>query len=80
MRIMLISTGFIFGMIGNIHAQAIHGNITAPVHNRPIEGVTVYLSRARCSIRFSGNFSFNSVRLMDILNLQQSVINPEQFH
>jgi hypothetical protein len=33
MRRMLISTGFIFGMIGIIHAQVIHGNIT----DQPIE-------------------------------------------
>jgi hypothetical protein len=67
MRRMLISTGFIFGMIGIIHAQVIHGNITDIRSNQPIEGVTVYLSPDNkfAATDLAGNFSFSSVQLVN---------------
>ena len=69
MRIMLISTGFIFGLIGIIHAQAIHGNITDIRSNQPIEGVTVYLSPDNkfAASDLAGNFSFSSARPVNSL-------------
>ena len=66
---MLISIGFIFGMIGIIHAQAIHGNITDIRSNQPIEGVTVYLSPDNkfAATDLAGNFSFSSGQPMNSL-------------
>lgn len=66
---MLILTGFIFGMIGIIHAQAIQGNITDIRTNQPIEGVTVYLSPDNkfAATDLAGNFSFRSVQLVNCL-------------
>ena len=63
MRRLLISLGYLFDMIGIIHAQSIHGNITDLSSNLPIEGVTVYLSpnNMYAATDLAGNFSFNSV-------------------
>jgi hypothetical protein len=44
MRKMLVSIGYLFGVISIIQAQNILGNITDYNSNEPIEGVTVFLS------------------------------------
>jgi TonB dependent receptor-like, beta-barrel/CarboxypepD_reg-like domain/TonB-dependent Receptor Plug Domain len=69
MRRMLISIGFIFGMISIIHAQAIQGNITDISSNQPIEGVTVYSlpDNRFVTSDLAGNFSFNSARPVNSL-------------
>ena len=62
MRRMLVSIGFIFGMVSMIDAQLIHGNITDISSHQPIEGVTVYLlpNNLYAATDLAGNFSFNS--------------------
>jgi len=69
MRKMLISIGFIMGVISIIQAQVIRGNITDMNSRQPIEGVTVYLlpNNLFTTTDLSGNFSFNSVQRVNSL-------------
>ena len=69
MRKMLISIGFILGIISTIQAQVIQGNITDLRSNQPIEGVTVYLlpNNLFTATDLAGNFSFHSVQRGDSL-------------
>ncbi len=69
MRRMLISIGYLFGMISIIHAQAVQGNITDLSSHQPIEGVTVYLlpNNMYAATDLAGNFSFSSVQQVNSL-------------
>jgi outer membrane receptor protein involved in Fe transport len=64
---MLISIGFIFGLISIVQAQDIQGNITDKQTIQPIVGVTVHVlpENIFAATDATGNFSFRSVQSPD---------------